>query len=117
MLESMKWRAIALARRGFSAKGIAKEVRRYDGAEYNPSAFYPVLKAAGVRIKDYRDIESKEARAVVRDLFPGDRPATKIIRRLGGPPLVEPKPKRKEKPKVKWAKRKAQRRRKSKEVS
>lgn len=51
---------------GFAAKTIQRLVRTYEGEEYSLSSIYKTLKDAGIRIRDYRDGISAEAKTVIR---------------------------------------------------
>ena len=58
MLASEIWRIVLLGSWGFSGKCIARNVKRYDGTNYDVSSVYRTLKKAGIRLRDYRDGES-----------------------------------------------------------
>jgi hypothetical protein len=64
MLDSTEWAISLLGRWGFSAKAIVKRVKKYTGEEFSTSTIYKTLKSNEVRIKDYRDLKTRESQQV-----------------------------------------------------
>ena len=91
MLDSTRWRVVALAERGFSARLITQQILKYDGAEYSTGALYKVIRDAGVRIKDYRNGENPIAHETLHNLFKNQTAMKAVIRRMGGKPMIEKK--------------------------
>lgn len=72
---------------GFSGQAIQTHCLRYDGEYYSTGHIYSTVRKLGLRIKDYRDGESPEAKRNLKKIFAGDRPVTKVVR---------PRPKRRQ---------------------
>jgi hypothetical protein len=73
MLDSTEWAISLLGRWGFSAKGILKRVKKYTGEEFSPSTIYKILKKNEVRLKDYRDLKTRESQQVANQALGNPR--------------------------------------------
>lgn len=68
MLDSDTWLIELLASNGFSYKCIRKRLRRKSSIEYSDSQIASVLHRAEIRIRDYRNGDTQEAKGVLRRL-------------------------------------------------
>lgn len=68
MQDSDVWLIELLASNGFSYKCIRKRLKRRFSIEYSNSQIASVLHRAEIRIRDYRDGDTQEAKGVLRKL-------------------------------------------------
>lgn len=65
MLASTEWFVCLMATWGFYAKTIARTVRKYDGSSFEVGSIYRVLKKNGIKLREYRDGTSQEAKDII----------------------------------------------------
>lgn len=68
MLSSTQWRICIMGAQGFSARCIARFIKKYDGEEYSLSTIYKTLKQEGISIRDYRNGETVEAETTLNKI-------------------------------------------------
>ena len=74
-------RIVVLGQYGFSARGIAASILKYDGVRLSRSTIYRTLRECRVKLRAYRDYKTAEARQTFNELFPGIRPMRTQARR------------------------------------
>lgn len=63
--ERWEFRAVLLARMGFSARAISNEIKVRDRQDIDPKAVYKFVYGLGIRLNDYRQGRNEEAQNIV----------------------------------------------------